>query len=78
MWQDNLGHPSKTTLKTIQFHQICQLQNLDFFLTNKVAFFQKHKAYQSTFILLNITCGLMFPRYKLVVLGSPTSCEPGA
>lgn len=24
------------------------------------------------------TCGLMFPRYKLVVDGSPTSWEPGA
>lgn len=25
-----------------------------------------------------LTCGLMFPRYKLVVDGSPTSWEPGA
>lgn len=27
---------------------------------------------------LKFTCGLMFPRYKLVVDGSPTSWEPGA
>lgn len=29
-------------------------------------------------LLLKSTCGLMFPRYKLVVDGSPTSWEPGA
>lgn len=27
---------------------------------------------------VSFTCGLMFPRYKLVVDGSPTSWEPGA
>lgn len=25
-----------------------------------------------------LTCGLMFPRYRFVVEGSPTSWEPGA